>query len=259
MTRQSLHIYLFLLLHAAPCKAWAQVSDRDEVPIPSLYDSTEVSPREIDDNYYFTDRSLVREPEPYRARSIAAEKMNRIREHDAYWYANVEFEKARETQNKGSYIPLGQRQWFKTLVWVLIVGCFLAFLVIYLSGSGIGLFRRRDVEAVQPGEEFTENIFELDFREAIHTAEKEGEFRRAVRLRYLQLLRNLSQSGLIVFSEEKTNFDYLLQLHGSRYYEHFFRVTRHYEFGWYGQFEVSERMYDAIRGDFFKMEKMLPA
>jgi hypothetical protein len=67
---------------------------------------------------------------------------------------------------------------------------------------------------------------------------------------FLQLLKNLSEKNIIQYKHDRTNFDYLSQLYATRYYEDFFRITRHYEYSWYGQFEVSPKTYQVIKKEF---------
>jgi hypothetical protein len=240
--------------------------EEGRIPVPdSVYEETgeysedeysSEDEEEEDDTYYFVDRSLVQD-EKFQSRRIPPGRVNEIREQKAFWYANVEFEKPGE-QPLPNYTPLGQRTWFRTLIWILIIGSFVAFLAIYLSGSGVGLFRRKSVvETAGATETSYDNIFEIDYGEEINRAEAGGDFRLATRLRYLQLLRDLSGKGVISYSDEKTNFDYLLEVHKTRYYEDFYRVTRYYEFSWYGEFEVSAEMYITVKSGFEKLQNNL--
>jgi hypothetical protein len=41
-----------------------------------------------------------------------------------------------------------------------------------------------------------------------------------------------------------------MQLSPTKYYQDFFRITRNYEYSWYGKFEVNEDAYRIIRQDF---------
>jgi hypothetical protein len=46
-----------------------------------------------------------------------------------------------------------------------------------------------------------------------------------------------------------------MQLQPTAYYRDFFRVTRHYEYSWYGEFNVSADAYSIIRHEFDQFEK----
>ena len=53
---------------------------------------------------------------------------------------------------------------------------------------------------------------------------------------------------------DRTNFDYLLQLGSTKYYNDFFRLTRNYEYSWYGQFPVSEEAYKVIKKEYERFD-----
>ena len=84
-----------------------------------------------------------------------------------------------------------------------------------------------------------------------------GNFRLAIRLMFLRSLKNMSEKNIIRYKQDKTNFDYLVELHPTTYYNNFFKVTRSYEYSWYGQFPVSEDAYRIIRNDFDQFDKAL--
>lgn len=194
-------------------------------------------------------------------RKIPAEKMRSMQEEDAFWYANAVLEKKEEKDKlKGgpSYVPLGRRTWFQTLIWFIIIGSFAAFIIWFLADSNVGLFRRKNIP-VQAGEEelIPEDIFAINYQREIDKAAKEGNYRLAVRLQFLRLLKNMSERNVIQYKQDKTNFDYLLQLQPTRYYKDFFRITRNYEYSWYGQFEVREDAYRLIQKDFEQFERQL--
>jgi len=48
-----------------------------------------------------------------------------------------------------------------------------------------------------------------------------------------------------------------MQLSNSNHYNDFFRITRNYEYSWYGQFEVREETYKVIRNDFDNLDTKL--
>jgi len=81
-----------------------------------------------------------------------------------------------------------------------------------------------------------------------------GQYRLAVRLWYLRLLKELSNREIIQYKQDKTNLDYLMQVYNTGYYSRFFRLTRHFEYSWYGHFEVDRLTYDRIASEFLQFE-----
>lgn len=194
-----------------------------------------------------------------RQRHLSDSVIKKMREDKDFWYANAIFEKEKKKEAKtydSDYIPLGQRTWFQTLIWLIIIGGFATFLMIYLSGSNVGLFRKRSkaIRSAEEQEEITEDIFAINYQKEIDKATAQGNYRLAIRLMYLRLLKNLSEKNIIQYKQDKTNLDYLMQLHQTKHYGNFFKVTRNYEYSWYGKFEVSEPAYKLIRSEFDQLD-----
>ncbi|TND08758.1 MAG: hypothetical protein FD123_1974 [Bacteroidetes bacterium] len=104
-------------------------------------------------------------------------------------------------------------------------------------------FSKAAESEVSDGSTFDINIHELDFREQISAALKKGDYRLAVRLQYLFILKKLSDKGLIQWRMDRTNYDYYLHLAGNRHQEEFRQVSLIYDYCWYGDFQVAETDY----------------
>ena len=195
-----------------------------------------------------------------QVRKLADSLVKKMKADDDFWYADAEFEKKKEKQpaTVSPYIPIGQQTWFKTIVWLVIIGVFAAGIMYYLADSNISLFRRnKKVAVVAVDEEMPGDIFAINYEKEIDKAASMGNFRMAVRLMFLRLLKNMSERNIIRYQQDKTNLDYLMQLHSTAYYKDFFRITRNYEYSWYGKFEVSQDAYQFIRNDFEQFENRI--
>ncbi len=96
----------------------------------------------------------------------------------------------------------------------------------------------------------TENIHELDFAALLAQAEAAGNRRLAVRLGYLQLLKQLADQRLIDWQPDKTNQTYLRELAaGPRpaLRPPFAELTRQFEYVWYGELPLSPALYAEAR------------
>jgi len=102
-----------------------------------------------------------------------------------------------------------------------------------------------------------EKIFDINYQIEIDKATAQNNYRLAVRLMFLRLLKSLSERNIIQYKQDKTNLDYLMQLHPTSFYKDFLRITRNYEYSWYGKFEVSDKAYDIIKGEFDHFEKRM--
>ena len=104
-----------------------------------------------------------------------------------------------------------------------------------------------------------ENIHELDFDTRLREAEASGDYRLAVRLGYLRLLKLLTDQGLIDWQPDKTNHDYLRELAAARPATRpaFAELTRQFEYVWYGELELSGGLYRRVRDEQQQLARQL--
>ncbi|WP_157781034.1 DUF4129 domain-containing protein [Hymenobacter sedentarius] len=93
----------------------------------------------------------------------------------------------------------------------------------------------------------TENIHEVDFTTRIAEAEEAGNFRLATRLGYLEVLKHLTDRGLIQWQADKTNHAYLAELAAGPLREAFRGATRQFEYVWYGELRLNAALYQQAR------------
>jgi hypothetical protein len=153
---------------------------------------------------------------------------------------------------------IAAQRWYKAVAWIIIIGGFLAVMIWFLASSHIGIFRRKPGTVAEAGSDgMTENIFEIDYHKEIDKAVLSANYRLAVRLMFLRLLKNLSERDIIQYQQGRTNFDYLAQVNNRGYYKEFFRLTRDYEYTWYGEFSLNRELFTTIKNDFENLEKQL--
>jgi len=203
---------------------------------------------------YFLEKSeFTAETDSLHLRKLPDSLVKKLQADDDFWYANAIIEKEKIPQNNPntSYTPIGERSWFKTLIWLIIIGGFAGFIIWYLAGNNVGLFRKRQrLINNNEEEEISDDIFAINYQKEIDKAVHQDNYRLAVRLMFLQLLKELSEKNIIQYKQGLTNADYLLQLSPTTYYPGFFRITRNYEYSWYGLFDVSAEAYSIIKNDF---------
>jgi hypothetical protein len=216
-------------------------------------------------------------------RNLPGKVVKDMKEDKDFWYADADIKKSKTEKQvviereqgkkiqKGSkehaikeqqtptWQPVPQRSWFQTFIWIIILAVFVGGLLLYLGGNNVGLFRKKKVligDSLEE-EEITEDIFAINYQKEIDKAAAQGNYRVAVRLMFLRLLKNMSDKNIIRYKQDKTNLDYLMELHPTGYYSHFFRLARNFEYSWYGHFTINEDGYKVIRNDFDQFEKAL--
>jgi hypothetical protein len=209
--------------------------------------------------YFLEKEQYTEKADSLHPRTLPTSVVKKLQGDEDYWYANAEIKKKKATKEDLSYTPLVQRSWFQTLLWLIIVSGFAGFIMWWLAGSNVSLFRKKAKTINDNGEEGVEtnDIFSINYQKEIDKAAQQKNYRLAVRLMFLRLLKNLSEKNIIQYNQDKTNLDYLSQLQPTNYYKDFFRITRNYEYSWYGQFEVNEQAFYIIRSDFENFNRKL--
>ena len=269
-------IVMLVILFGMPLSGQAQTEEPDttaprvEVAPVEIVDSSgdvvdEVKTYDTDPVNYFSEIEYQDEYPKIHARQARPGAVQDEKKEKAFWYADLapDGKKPADEENESIDIRpprtrLTDQTWFQSILWFIIIGGFATCIGIYLSSNNVGIFRRKNVQMAMDGDgEIPEDIFAINYQQEIEKARQAGNFRLAVRLHYLRMLKLMSERQVIRYTQDKTNFDYMMQLQGGRYYEDFFRITRDYEYSWYGQFPVTEDMYELIRHDFDRMEKEL--
>ena len=165
-------------------------------------------------------------------------------------------EQKEDFQKSGSWFD---QRWFRDLLWIIILCSFIGVVIWYLASSNISLFRKESKKITDDKieEEFTDDIFTINYEKEIQKAVDGKNYRLAVRLWYLKTLKELSDRNIIDYRHERTNSEYVNSLFGKRYYSDFFRLTRNFEYTWYGQFNLSADAYEMMRADFSNFKSSL--
>jgi hypothetical protein len=199
--------------------------------------------------------------QPVALRKVAQAKVDELKRDEAYWYANLEPKKKKkaEAQQEEREKGLLDASWFRNLLWIIILCSFIGVVIWYLASSNIRLFHRdsKKIMEEEKEEELSDDIFAINYEREIQKAADAKNYRLAIRLWYLKTLKELSDRNIIDYRHEKTDSEYVNSLYGTRYYRDFFRLTRNFEYTWYGQFHLSAEAYDLMRADFTAFKNSL--
>lgn len=202
--------------------------------------------------------SILTQTAPVAVRNLSAEDVAALKNSEDYWYANTEPPKKEEPRQTETVF---NQDWLQSLLWIIILCSFIGIVIWYLASSNVALFRKesKKIQSEEEASEIPDDIFSIAYEREIARAVAAGNFRLAVRLWYLQTLKELSGRSLITYRPEKPDGDYLASLYGSRYYRDFFRLTRAFEYTWYGQFALTPETYQRIQDGFQQFKNSLPA
>jgi hypothetical protein len=148
----------------------------------------------------------------------------------------------------------GVKAGLKVLMYVAPVIIFIFALLRFLGMEKVMLWISGNKSTDPAFDIREEEIYGVDFNEAIDEAVVQGRYRDATRLHYLKSLRTLSDLGKINWNKHKTNIHFANDLAGTGLSEGFADITRLYEYAWYGEFQVSETEYFRVKDHFRQFE-----
>lgn len=250
-----------LSLIALFCCSALLAAAQDEVTADTAYQiDAPYSDEEAEQTYHFDQLEFGDTPH-YQPHRMPDSVVDRLLEDEAFWYVNKSpaRKKIKEPQvQEPGKLPFYLKDWFRTLLWTIIIAAFVAVLVWFLIASDVRLFRKKPA-IVQSGsdDELPDDIFAIDYEKELARANTSKNYHLAVRLMYLHVLKVMADREIINYRAGKTNSDYLFELYNSAYYKDFFRITRSFEYVWYGQFALAEPAYNRIQQDYETLKSRL--
>ena len=184
----------------------------------------------------------------------------------AVWQADSRFDYDREivggSENVLQWLMRRVAEWLEDRLGVMIESDVAYYTLLVLGGLTIGfiaflVWRRRrapflrsdKANALDYGLE-EDTIYGVDFTAALADAEQRRDWRQAVRLLYLQTLKQLSDAGRIDWQPSKTPAQYVREVGETSFTElshHFVRIR-------YGNFEATEAVFQAMKALQAKMQ-----
>ncbi|MBK9175785.1 MAG: DUF4129 domain-containing protein [Flavobacteriales bacterium] len=214
---------------------WADAQDSVATPPtetiePRAFDAERIAAYQADPDLDY-DRDLRREPSLW----------DRFKEWFWWWLEKM-------LGNRVTAFVMDNLFYIITAVMIVVV-------IIILSRHGLrGVFHGAPRSAAQVSIS-EEDIREMDLPMAIREAEQAGDLRRAIRLHYLLVLRQLVDQGVLRWSPERTDRDYMAQIADPALRARFAHVALIFQWVWYGHAEVDRERYDSIRRPFIQFEQ----
>ncbi len=197
------------------------------------------------------------------AEPAQAEKKDKLQRSDweelapKHYYGEEEQRELKEEEEEFEIKPQKTWNWFTsrsvaTIVLSIIVVALL-IIAIYLILRNADLKDQKVASTNFEGytlEELDATMPESDLERYLRIALENEDFKAAVRVYYLILLKRLNELGVIDWEPEKTNNDYALELSGHPSEKAFKHLTLIYEVIWYGEAEISESEFKEVEPRF---------
>ena len=132
-----------------------------------------------------------------------------------------------------------------------IIAALIIFLVLRLMNVKMqSLFYKNRKQSTMLMHQEELEIMETNIDEAIQKEISNNNFRTAVRLMYLKLLKTLNKKEYIHLNINKTNYDYQNEMKENSCADDFRKLSRVFEFVWYGDFKIEKEIFVNIHKDF---------
>lgn len=161
----------------------------------------------------------------------------------AYW-KRKKVEEEEEPESK-SFDPFGVIRYILLAVFVVVLAY--AIYQVLVQNKLIVFKKNKRFNSSESSEEEWQKA---DLEGMAEAAEKNGNYRLAVRFRYKKLLEDLHERQLIRMHTEYTNWDYARQLANHPLNKRFRYLTLAYDYVWYGEFQPTAEQYEMIKENF---------
>lgn len=146
---------------------------------------------------------------------------------------------------------------WEVLIYVAIAGAIVLF-ILKIQGIGFGsLFGKKSLAVDVPYEVYEENIHEMDLKNMIAQAVEQRDFRKAIRLHYLQSLKNLANLEFIRWKPGKTNRSYIAEIKDPTLRHEFEQLTSMFEYVWYGGAALGDELFASAKAEFAHFDNKL--
>jgi len=158
----------------------------------------------------------------------------------------------------GSIFNGNWSDFFKVFFFIVVIGL-LAFIIMKLMGSTAFLSNQNvDKTGLQYSiEKVEENIHEADLEDFARHALDKKDYKLAIRLYFLQILKHLSTNNFIRWKRDKTNKEYVREMSGTDLFKEFRSLSRLFERVWYSDVKVEEHQFNLLRPKFLDFLKKI--
>ncbi len=126
----------------------------------------------------------------------------------------------------------------------------LTIAVIYLIFSNFRIDKKLANREDQTNQSEEEHIEDVDVISKYDEALKAGNFRLALRFKFLEILQQLSLENKIKWKADKTNRDYANELRGTSEHKVFKKLANIFAWVWYGNAPIGEQEFNELLPEF---------
>jgi hypothetical protein len=142
----------------------------------------------------------------------------------------------------------------QTIFYILVIAVVGLILWAVFKNMSFDMKLKKTVTVTDDAVTDFEHIEELDIDTYLRKAREEKNYKLAIRLYYLGLLKRLNATGFIFWRKDKTNLDYLNEVFSRDFhYNDIRKLTLAYEEVWYGERNLTDESFHNVTSRFESM------
>jgi hypothetical protein len=214
---------------------------------------------EYSDEEYSNVQPVATDPkESHASKEYLSRELSKHPANKASWgkaargidYSDEEEEKEQERKAPNLpnlSVPAFGGAWLQVVLFA-VIGLALAFLLYKLLGGSFVSNKKIGNGKVFSIEDIEDQMHESDLDKFLREALEKGDYRLAVRIYYLAIIKELSLRDWISWKKDKTNREYLNEMMGHKpeLYGGFREATYAFEKVWYGDLDIRRNDFDMI-------------
>ncbi len=247
---------------------WAQDSTTIQEPADEAYDAY-INNGTYEEEVYAEDEEVYTGPFyngfsindtlknlEFQQRNIDAADWKQLSEKPEYVYKKKINKEIKPKSNSSSWLadffskiieflfsPTG-----KVLMW-LVLGLLVFWIVwtafknrgIYIFGRGESKIKKSEQD------ELADDFVPISWEAVIAQAEANEDYRLATRHAYRHIVHQMQEQKMLHLNTSQSNHQYLRALKDSVYFDDFKTLLKHYEYVWYGHYELGAASYQSVK------------
>lgn len=183
--------------------------------------------------------------------NITEAQWEKISKEKDYTEAYTDSEaKEKSVSNTNVTTPSMDLGGFKYIFYFLIAGAILFLLAKILQNMNSSPEIDINKGKVYTLKEVEEKILEIDLDKILNDALSAKEYRIALRINFLIIIKKLTLSGKIVWTKEKTNWEYLNEIRDKILADEFKLIVLTFESIWYGEHDLNENQFNKLQSSY---------
>lgn len=146
---------------------------------------------------------------------------------------------------------------FKYLIYFVILGLVVFLIVKVVIHSKKNTAVKEQTISIDTIEHIEEKIHNVNLEDLLKEALEAKNYRIALRLNFLIIIKLLSQKGEIQWAKEKTNWEYYSELQDKLLADQFKEIIMSFETFWYGEHPLTELEYHFTEPAYQALQKQL--